>query len=963
MDTAAFFAKILPSQGIYVLAECLGHGLPFNHTTYKSISEMATAALALDQAGRTIYHARASFNEDRPPNSGLRTKENVLAIRSLAIDIDVDPGNVKKYPTLDDARTALVFTLKQIRLPAPMVIRSGNGLHCYWPFTRDVYKDEAERLCEGLKKALRQFNFLADPAITANTAAVLRPIGTHWRKVGEREVVLLLDAGPYAVEMLAETLSSFVEPPAPIVPEALAEWSTGTYTYPPSSGRQIIKHCKALAEIANVGGAVDEPLWWAALGIAKYTTEGAELAHAWSAGDPRYSPQETDEKFTNGWNEGPPSCQKIRDLGGACGDCSHTCSSPIHLGYTVPEDPPAAPDLAPEDHHKFAYRLDVDQLPIWRPSYRWSGTQLEGVVTDEKGVVTWEAFCERLFYPYARARREDGTMVVRICVLGKRGLWSDFELPTETFADTRAFLKCLAAHEIIPNSKEASYMVKNFTRDIMRSIELFEAETMSFDSFGWHGDGFVIGDTMLRENDEMPVFLNKRIPPHLRKAMNCAGCPIEWSKYVNLVYNRPGAEPYQFAILGAFAAPLIKLVGSELWHGIPIALTGDSGLGKTTVGLVGTSAFATPGRLLVSAHEAGTSMNALLQTVAAVRNLPVILDEVHDMPGANLPTLLYALSNGKPKSTLRADRSFRDDFIEWDTVSYITSNVNINDLLAGFNRARAEATQLRVFEITLDQRTTQEVFAGINVKHLIDNQLLPNHYGHVGRRYIQEVIKHRTLITEQLRKLRAVYDATNPDSSRERFYIDLVAAVLVAGKLAKHLKIVDFDISAIERWARQHIQTLNTTRDTLLSDFESRLHQIFTALVPRTVQTRRLPVGSVKNAPIEHVNWGFREPPIARHAVEENILVVPHSGLREICNRLQIPTKQFVDECYHHGLLVPTNLIRTKTNRIYPFRGTDLPNAGTQTTCVIFSLNAIEKTDALPPENLVPFTKHKEKAA
>ena len=104
--------------------------------------------------------------------------------------------------------------------------------------------------------------------------------------------------------------------------------------FPPSSALKIIQHCPTIAHVAQVRGAVSEPLWRIMLGVVKYTTEGVALGHEWSKGDPRYDPTGTQQKIDR-WTAGPTRCETFRASPDAkCQGCTQTCKSPIRLGWS-----------------------------------------------------------------------------------------------------------------------------------------------------------------------------------------------------------------------------------------------------------------------------------------------------------------------------------------------------------------------------------------------------------------------------------------------------------------------------------------------------------------------------------------------------------------------------------------------------------------------------------------------------
>ena len=956
METSDFLRRILPETGTYILATPYDKG-GFNHKIFSDTAAMAASALSTDATGRTVYHAWASFADGTlPKNSGLRTAENALAVRCQPVDLDVGEG--KAYPTQNAAIAALLFTCRQLALPVPMLVSSGRGVHAYWVFDADQPAATALPVSQALARACQQHGLICDPAITAQQQSVLRPIGTHWYKeTPPREVCLLRDAAPTSFAEFAEKLAAFVQAPALSLPknDAPDEWGTGPREFPPSSILQIAQHCPVVGACAADGTGLAEPFWRVLLGLAKHTVEGEAWAHTWSATDPRYTRADTQAKLDH-WTGGPPTCATIEASGGACAGCKHrgTLTSPITLGYadeapSAPLEPPAAPPQAPVELRTHA-RLAPAGMPFMPKRYRWDGTALAASSQDDEGVYHWERFALRWVYPYNRVRDADGTITLLLCSLGADTRWQLFDMPAALLADHSAMAKHLAAHEVFLCGKHGKAHMSAFLQDVLGQLEHQGIETQTVNAFGWTDDGFILGDTLISstKNQPRPVLLGTRVPPALANGFRVAGTSDEWARLINEVYNRRGAEAYQFAICAAFGAPLVQLAASDLWHGIPIALTGPSGVGKSTTCLAACSMYGPPSSMMTAANTEGTTANALIQLVAVARNIPLLLDEVHAIKGADLPQLLYALSNGKPKNRLKADATFADQGLNWNTLTFVTSNRNIMSDLGSGTQSQAEATQVRIFEIALDKHYAR-TFADIDAHDLIVNQLLANQYGMAGRKYLSAIAPRREGIGAALRRTRARFVPNDSEATRERFYYDLLATALIGGKLAKTMGLIQFDLHAIEDWAFAHIQTLRHVRKDTAPSSDDQLQSLLAAVVDRTVRTKRFPKFYDRSPP-EHVDTRGLRIPIARLASDDRVLILTASGLRELCRDHNIDAKAVQDRIQAQGLLKPPSWLGGD-GRCYPFRGTDLPNAGVQARALVFDLDALE--GVIAPSNVV----------
>lgn len=973
MDTLSFFEKILPSQGLYVLA-CFkpGSGKP-SHINCKSLAELTAAAQRLDARGVQVFQACASFKEplsqvvrvDGKDVQANRTRkaDNAAFVRAQWLDIDVGPN--KDYPTRKEALLALAGACRTLRIPAPMLVSSGRGIHAYWTFEKDLPAAQARILSATVANALNAIGFKHDQSRTADLASILRPVGSHWRKDGEVEVTLLRDAPPVSAKSFIKALAPYIQRKAVEPSNFGTEWGTGIEkTYPPSSATRIIQFCPSMKYVVDEGGDVPEPHWRLMLGLVKHTVEGEAKAHEWSQGHPQYDFDETQQKLDN-WTTGPSLCEKFAEFG-QCEGCRFRgkVKSPIQLGYT--EDAPAAPTEEPkapatafavvgeqDDGPPLLENVDQyackspNELPFWVAHYRWSGVALERRFTDEDGVVNWVPFCNTLFYPYLRYPLEDGTAAIKVCARlnTTQEKWRKFEVQAKTLAENQTFATAMGAYETYAVGKGGKEHMRQYMQDMLHSVMNHNIETTMHNTFGWTDNGFVMGTSKITTKGVEPVYLNKRIPQVLQTDFGTAGTARDWADLINTIYNRPGAEPYQFLIAAAFGAPLIKLLNNAMWHGIPIALTGQGGLGKTTTCKVACSMYGDPSLFTVTANENGSTMNALIQRVALFSNLPIVLDEMTGRSTQDFGALMYALSNGKPKGRLRADGSIINEELSWDTISFVTGNTNITGLLSTLERNMAEATQLRCFEISLPEEYNAKVFGDINAKDIIETQLLGRNYGVVGREYLQYVLKHREKIANSLARARAKVNPTSHDETRERFYLDLMVTALLGAQIAQKLGYLNFDLKALQVWAVRHIRSLRNTRSAATLTPEDHLQDFLASLNGRTVVTKWFRDGRVhRDKTNEFVDESRLRNPIARHAVEDRVFMVTTSGLAEWCKERGIAAGWLKDELDKRGYVVPPigkDLYRDRITK-----GTNI--AGAPAAVLKFEYDRIADSPALP---------------
>lgn len=357
-DTAVFLSKILSDEGLIVLAEFRG-GAMKRHHFLPNFDEASKKVQSLNESGADVYHACATYKTDEG-----RKQANVARVKSFWVDIDV--GKADGYQTRNEAKAAISHLCKTIGFHVPYIVSSGAGLHCYWLFDAAVTGEVWKVGAQAFRQVLDSLGFKHDPSRTTDQSSILRPVGSTWRKAGEKPVKMLLDSHSQPFGWYTTKLNEYIgvseiplaAPSKKFFDIFPIEKLGRTVEYPPSSAIQIANMCGQVGRVRDFLGAVSEPEWRNAIGVIKHTVEGNDLAHVWSEGDPRYDYNQTQKKIDD-WGTGPTTCEQFeRTASHLCGGCKHKgkITSPIQLGYvatneqvkplTATEQQPLLPRLA-----------------------------------------------------------------------------------------------------------------------------------------------------------------------------------------------------------------------------------------------------------------------------------------------------------------------------------------------------------------------------------------------------------------------------------------------------------------------------------------------------------------------------------------------------------------------------------------------------------------------------------------
>ena len=911
MDTKTFLQTILPSSGVkYVMRLQPRPNNPKGdasiHYVAPDAEEAAELILNLDRKYQdaNIYFAMASYKEAQykttTNKSGDeftyvvgRTQQNAKDVKCLWMDWDVGKDTPDSYGSRDDALAALKVYLRATGLPTPMIVSSGYGIHTYWLFTEEVDAQTWESVAKLQRVIMRHLGVRFDPSRDKDCASVLRPVGTYNKKVGKapqlvKVVKAELNAMPameykrVLTKYIADNkLGAQVKPDAPTWAGVQGNLSTLEESFPDSFAEIAVQHCKQLQEFSQTGGA-SEPLWYANLGVLKHCEDGEKLAHLWSSNHVDYDEDNTQAKLDQ-WNVGPTTCLRFKELNAkTCEGCKHTCKSPVQLGHTAEPELPNLRELAEQAVDVVAATEAADEdstddgLPIGWPAgfgYDKAGDRVTQKVQDANGVWQDIKIATPLFYPVEQFRDEDGTYAFRMH-MWQRGQIREFSMPTAKVADPRSLRMHLFGQQIqVMNDKATASYLANFMVDMARK----KAESDTYRQMGWKHDykGWLIGDCLITEKEVRKVSLSKAFSAERRDLYAPKGTAAAWVDAVDELYNRENAEPYQFAICAAFAAPLHDLLGYSEWRGIPFALTtNESGYGKTTVNMIANSIWYDPEKGKIS----NSTAKAVLGVASEFNNLPFLLDEVTSYlkDPADMGDLLYAMSNGRGREGMTHGGGLRQNTPPWKGVCVMTGNRNILTQITE-NKLNPEAMQMRVFEIDLDtyariatMEKGSEDYRILNSAHSTMAKTLVNeNSGVIGTDYVRFIMKNIDAVRELLRSTsKKLEKHMDGDATKERFYYHLITTVLVGGLLAKKMGFLNFDMNKLQAWCIAHVKRLRGVVEENSRTPEDHFASLMSAMANHLLVTVHYStLDSRKHQAESHVGLPLRNPICGRYVI------------------------------------------------------------------------------------------------
>lgn len=956
MELLDFFGLVWPKGEHFFVVHISADGTPRH--IHVQTPEAAKAAVARGVgAGKNVYYAMASYREEKYKDNGKikrRTQANVDRLKCLWIDLDCKGKNDgTDYPDQEAALNDIYRMCSESGIQRPtLTVNSGYGVHAYWVFEEDIPRDAWIRIAAMWRATLDEFGIKHDRSCTEDCARILRPITSlNYKQGAEPRPVEVLTIGN---KIKLESFTPFLVPAVPkSLPKqtldpmmaALNEVAESIVEYPPSSFVEVVRSCGLMREVAKARGNVSEPLWYASLGLAKHTIEADKAIHIVSSGHPGYSKEDTEAKARQ-WAYGPPTCVKLESVAGDLSSVCATCpsrghvKSPIQLGHThvkATEEQAVITTSAGES----IQTEEIPAMPQSMQGFRWNGLAMEKAVLDEEAtkktgnnMYEWVPFCSFFFYPHTYFRNETDELVMVWKLRERAGVWREFDLSGSAMgAGGQALFKEMGAQGVLAMHGR-KLMLESYVTSWFAEIKRNTLGTETYMHFGWHGDGFLLGDTMFTPDGEKKV----RVGGDARRMVHNfvpKGTRERWADLIDKAYNLPGQEQYQFIIGTGFGCPLVHMMGFS--GGITVsALSFDSGQGKTTaeqlaVGIYGNGRSGSSTALSISTQQATPKF--VFAHAGVMHNLPIVVDEITNIRAQDISDTLYTFSGGTPRMGLRVDGRMSRTRFGWSSMMLTSSNKSLVSTIAT-HKPSADAEMARLLEFDFrpvsphSKETADEMF-----RELYDN------YGAAGREYIAYITKNADSVRSMLGKLQKTLDKRCNLSRRDRYWSICLTATIGGLFLAKHLGLVKFDIDGVINWVAGKIGSMRSEISASTSDASEMVGRMLSEVSPGILVTNTF--AGDKNAFVSVI----REPRGAitgRIVVDEGRMYIPATVVQHWAATHFASVRDMIQSAHDKGWLLTND-----RPRIYLGRGTT--HAAGQTRCYVFNLAAMEGCAAHDP--------------
>lgn len=825
MDTKQFLEHILPRQGVYMAVGINSAGR-LAHIGCATIDEMVAKLKWLEANGCSTYHACASYNQSPyfDENRGrrvCRVKENWCNARALWVDIDCGETKAaegKGYATQQDAFKAIADFVKTYGFPKPTLVSSGYGVHVYFTLDSDLGPGDWVPMAQTLKDLLVKHGVLADPSRTADFASILRPAGMTNAKdpTNPKQVKVLCVGHTCTSQGMKEHLNKLAQEvlgKLPAIPEYLKggevkEIKVGEYQEYKCSAKLCADSCRQVAAMRDTLGDVDYEHWRGVIGLIKFCEEGIELAHEWTAkrAETGHTNLDVDTRY-NTWESAPPTCEFFTKCNpDGCEGCQFKgkINTPLVLGrIQETQEPVVMPEPVPETD-------EMPDEPFIPQSFVWKDGKFMRYVKNKDGILEARTFCNTYFYVVRPIVNEEDDYEFLIQWYDQRNRPHQFQLPSEVIGTGgQKLAAALGAKSITPANdstglKDMTAYLRESVLGVMKNADTVRTVT----SYGWQSDNsFVIGDRQYSPDGEMRrVLLSGTAKDKASAFPDPIGTLEGYAESLNWLYNREGMEPLQYAICSLWGSLLTPFCDA-VYRGIPCVLTGaSSGKGKTTSALVGLYCLGDAGQMVVASKE-GATHNARMQLLGAFKNLPILFDEMTNMPPNELSALAYSLATGVDRARMQASGGITKMArqLQWSSQCMMTGNTHMTAGLISTGNTEAEA--MRLFEIRIDTYDVPTLDPLEVAGHVTE---LANHMGTAGEAFIKYLVAHRSELAGRIKNVakRPGFSQKLVIDSKYRFYRYHLACTLTAAEIMKELGVIDFDMTKLFDFAMHAVESL-----------------------------------------------------------------------------------------------------------------------------------------------------------
>lgn len=777
----------------------------------------------------------------------------------------------KSYVTAEEAVTAALAFIAKVGLPKPtMVVSSGGGFHFYWCVDRALTPDEWLPIAFALAEATKAHGLLCDTQCTVDSVRVLRIPDTlnrkqeparHVRFIGNRldfdySLSRIFDPlrpyvgrVPQAPNTLAVDRSLF--PLRPVTTQASDLQAGLDNLFPSPDLDGVLPACGFLRDAVNNGGAgLNNPLWNITTLISTFTKGGRADAHRMGDKHADYSKESTDEFFDRKDGErrqrglGWPSCSTIsatgasackscalfaqgksplnfeqRGVGGAAGGNQATPLAGNQAAQPVPAQVTQAGGFGaaagqPVGQQFTAVQTQPQGLHVPGAGVTPQGNDLPpGYLRNANNVVcriTVDPNNPQLQipipisdYPMMNAWLQKDPNILHFDSVVERNRTTQIDVDLE-FIGTNEMRKILQSQGfMLSNNDRAS---GDFFVSWVKKLQQIK-DSVASAPFGWQDkngqtEGFIYGGQLWTPSGSSP---SATANPVVNQQYKPRGSDAYWLDAVKLVTSQ-GRPDLEAIVASAFAAPLVMFTGHLGM--LMSAYSKESGIGKSTALRIAQAVWGDPIRAVQSLSD---TQNSVMKKIGEVRSLPIYWDELKtDEDTKKFVNMTFQIAQGKEKSRLNQHAQMKEPG-HWQTLVISASNDSLIDHVTQQTQTTL-AGLYRIFEYTVTPASPSSTGVIDTSEATIRLSKLNTNYGSVGLKYAQWLGTNFAQIETDMAALSKQLNVETKSHQEERFWISLIACILLGARYANHLGYAVFDEPLLKAFMLRSLDTMRALR-------------------------------------------------------------------------------------------------------------------------------------------------------
>lgn len=765
------------------------------------------------------------------------------------------------YQTAEEAIAEAMKFIAVVGLPKPtMVVHSGGGFHFYWCVSSALTPDEWTPIAFALAEATKAHGLHCDTQCTVDSVRVLRIPDTLNRKKDPSRAVRFI--GPrldfdYLLDRISAPLSPFMgRIPAGAASSTAVDrqlFPLRTYTAPaselqvgldqlwPSPDLDLVgAACGFVRDALATGGAsLNNPLFNLVVLMSTFTKGGRVDAHRMAKGHPNYDPKSpyTDEFFDRKDRErserglGWPSCSTISATGAAnCKNCTLFVQgkSPLnheqrpapaghagHGGVAPSSAPTAAGVSTPNVQSAGGFGPAVGAVaqagaPAASTNFvpgvsgagptpqQLSADLPSGYLRDANGIVTKivpdpanpaNQISVRISdYPLLNAWLQSDPRMLHFESVVDRGRTGQVDIE----------LECLATTEMRKVLQRQGFMLKandkmsgEFFVSWVQQLQQMK-DSVASAPFGWQDkngqtEGFIYGGQLWTPAGSSP---SATANPVLSQQYKPKGSDAYWLDAVKLVTSQ-GRPDLEAIVASAFAAPLVMHTGHLGM--LMSAYSKESGIGKSTALRIAQAVWGDPIRAVQSLSD---TQNSVMRKIGEVRSLPIYWDELKtDEDTKKFVNMTFQIAQGKEKSRLNQHAQMKEPG-HWQTLVVSASNDSLIDHVTQQTQTTL-AGLYRIFEYTVVPAKMVTVDTSEATMRL---SKLNTNYGSVGLKYAQWLGANFKQCEADMAVFSKQLNVETSSTQEERFWISLIACILLGARYSNALGYSVFDEPALKQF-------------------------------------------------------------------------------------------------------------------------------------------------------------------